>query len=69
MTLVVELVMAVVAGVELLQRNAPSDGCRDGTGEAVFEEVDTAMGLSWRRTRWPRAEREPPGERDGHDAA
>ena len=69
MTLVVELAMAVVAGVELLQRDAPSDGGRDGAGEAVVEEVDAAMGLSWRRTRWPRAEREPPGERDGHDAA
>jgi hypothetical protein len=27
------------------------------------------MGLSWRHTRWPRAEREPPGECDGHYAA
>ena len=27
------------------------------------------MGLSWRRTRWPRVEWEPPGERDGQDAA
>ena len=69
MTLVVELAMAVVAGVELLQRDTPSDGGRDGVGETIVEEVDVAMGLSWRRTRWPRAEREPPGERDGQDAA
>jgi hypothetical protein len=40
MTLVVELATAVVAGVELLQRDAPSDGGRDGAGEAVVEEVD-----------------------------
>ena len=53
--------MAVVAGVELLLREAPSNGGRDGAGEAVVEEVDDAMGLSWRRTRWPREEREPQG--------
>ena len=61
--------MAVVAGVELLHRDAPFDGGRDGSGEAVVEEVDAAMGLLWRHTRWPHAEREPPGEHDGHDAA
>lgn len=40
MNLVVELATAVVAGVELLQRDAPSNGGRDGAGEAVVEEVD-----------------------------
>jgi hypothetical protein len=42
MTLVVELATAVVAGIELLQRDAPSVGGRDGDGEAVVEEVDAA---------------------------